>query len=143
MSESKKPRICEVLGVEPLRAWMVPERGRETYRINSDGNIQRKNSKGAWVPSLMPVSLLADIINDTSLVVHKPRWTAEDIKDAKAIRRLYPNSKFVRRVKMSDGTFGIDIVRENGMATWLAVDLVSSLEAGEKVALDDILKVRE
>ncbi|MCD8377862.1 MAG: hypothetical protein LUB59_03645 [Candidatus Gastranaerophilales bacterium] len=136
MSDNKKPRICEVLGVEVLERFKFSSTGW-TFVVDENGNMQRYDD-GDLLPlcSTLSVSILIDVINGALPVIHLPRWTAEDVEDAKALRRIWPNATKVRR---EIGNWLLTIYQEED--AWFVTNsrAFSSLKPDETVMLDEIL----
>ena len=66
-----KPRICEVLGVEPEEKFEIRGNTLGRFRINK-------------------VECLNNLINHPENIARKPRWTEQEVERAKAIKVLYP-----------------------------------------------------
>ncbi|MCD7755516.1 MAG: hypothetical protein LUJ09_04185 [Firmicutes bacterium] len=67
----------------------------------------------------------------------KPRWTAEDIADAKAVRQLCPQAEAVERSERNTVIFIIQSGKKIGGAI---KDAFPSLKPGETVTLDETLE---
>lgn len=70
-----------------------------------------------------------------------PRWTRDDIEDAKAIKLLYPKTVQVERNEEARGT--IVLCYNNGMKHYGFTGAISSLKPGESVPLQEILDAEE
>ena len=74
-----KPRICEVLGVEVNENFKFndfPFDECKVYFVGTDGEI--RNAKGGSVTG----GELCYIINNPDCIIHKPRWTEQEVEDA-------------------------------------------------------------
>ena len=128
MSENKKPRIAEILGVE------VGERFSLTgfqphyveFWIKSDGTFETK-------PPRVPNSTVALLraIEQPCFVIRKPRWTEQDKEDAKAIVRVFGNKGFVEQ----DGSGKLEL----NSCYYINRELFPSLNPGESATLDEII----
>ncbi len=133
MSENKKPRIFEVLGVEVGEEWTI---GKTTYRITWDGRVELLCPSGSWRNTKF-ISL--DLINHPEKIKRKSRWTAEDIADAKAVRRLWPDAWSVkpgREYMIIYNSACVDI-------GYLDKKIFPSIQPGESVDLDVILEAEK
>ena len=94
MSESKKPRIAEILGVEVGERFSLMgfQPHYVEFWIKSDGTFET-------MPPRLPNSTVAILraIEQPCFVIHKPQWTKQDKEDAKALKRMIKNAHHVRR----------------------------------------------
>ena len=81
-----KPRICEVLGVEPEEKFEIRGNTLGRFRINK-------------------VECLNNLINHPENIARKPRWTEHEVERAKAIKVLYPVVKTLAYVDIVGQTF--------------------------------------
>ena len=81
-----KPRICEVLGVEPEEKFEIRGNTLGRFRINK-------------------VECLNNLINHPENIARKPRWTEQEVERAKAIKVLYPVVKTLAYVDIVGQTF--------------------------------------
>lgn len=126
-----KPRICQILGVEPGESFYI--RGLEgiEFWIMDDGTFSTRPSNA---PGSTKALLLT--LDRTDRVIRKPRWTEQEVEDAKYIKRILEVDVVSRNgygsglvASRSDGSVSIVITRE----------LFSSLLPGETVTLDEII----
>lgn len=89
MSENKKPRLAEVLGVEVGQEFRVGLSQRIFY-INSIGELVDHNG------FILDFDL-SNMINNPQLIHCIRRWTEQDKEDAKALKRMIKNAHHVRR----------------------------------------------
>ena len=132
-----KPRICEVLGVEvgePFGFNDFPFDEPKEFMVNENGEI-RPNGDGCITPSE-----ICYIINNADCILHKPRFTQQEVERAKAIKVIWPNAD---RIQGSCGSFGVGIYY-----VWFSSDLLGqindddcfpSIGSGETVTLDEII----
>lgn len=83
-----KPRICEVLGVEPEEKFEIRGNTLGRFRINKYGTFQIEISNDCW--GFSTVECLNNLINHPENIARKPRWTEQEVERAKAIKVLYP-----------------------------------------------------
>ena len=134
-----KPRICEVLGVDPYEEWTVSGNDMATYRIGEDGNIYfamplyNKPGHGEWS---LAESHLVEFINHPDRIIRKPRWTEQEVELSKALYDFRRSENIV-------------IGRNKGGALWwrdgdsaegtLPNKLFPSLNERNSVKLSDII----
>ena len=134
-----KPRICEVLGVDPDEEWTVSGNDIAIYRVSGGVALEyampKYNGDGKWLPVGMPC--LVDFINHPDRIIRKPRWSEQEVELAKAISKLFPGAKYIERVRESN-ILGIS----GEIEAWIA-DIDSSLfpgiKSGQAVTLDEII----
>lgn len=88
MDKQKKPRICEVLGVDSGEKFCITYtshsmRITRTCWIDKNGDIVSDGGR-------LPAEALSQIINHPDRVIRKPRFTAQEVEATKAIRILFP-----------------------------------------------------
>lgn len=133
MSENKKPRIAEILGVEVGERFSLMgfQPRYVEFWIKSDGTFGTK-------PPCVPNSTVALLraIEQPCFVIRKPRWTKQDKEDAKALRRLIPDAYILCRY--SANTFLKLYDRDDNYIMYLN-DCFPGLPLGEKVTLYEII----
>lgn len=130
-----KPRICEVLGVEPEEKFEIRGNIEDCFRVNRHGIFQVETANKHWMEA--PVFCLTNIINHPENIIRKPRWTEQEVELFRAIQVLYPKAEYVERIKDS-GVIGLS----NNTCGWITdidKDLFRSLCPGESVKLDEII----
>ena len=98
-----KPRICEVLGVEPEEKFEIRGNTLGRFRINKYGTFQLEISNDCW--GFSTVECLNNLINHPENIARKPRWTEQEVEKAKAIKVLYPVVKTLAYVDIVGQTF--------------------------------------
>lgn len=124
-----KPRICEVLGVEMGEKFTIAD---TDYWIEKNGAIFSDGNQR----DLIGVSLICNAINHPDRIIRKPRWTEQEVEDAKYTKRI----------------LGVDVVSRNeyggglvasrsdvGVSIVVNRELFPSLRPGETVTLDEII----
>lgn len=124
-----KPRICEMLGVEVGERFNVYGNCLD-WHVDEKGHVVSDDDKRC----VDDVIYLA--INHPDRIIRKPRWTEQEVEDAKYIKRILEVDVVSRNgygsglvASRSDGSVSIVITRE----------LFSSLLPGETVTLDEII----
>ena len=126
-----KPRICEVLGVEVNENFKFndfPFDECKVYFVGTDGEII--NAKGGSVTG----GELCYIINNPDRIIHKPRWTEQEVERAKAIKVLYPEAD-----NLNECDPQIKVLNTKFVIATLDTALFPSLRPGESVKLDEII----
>ena len=140
-TDMDKPRICEVLGVEVGEVFGFNEfpfdRLRE-FLVNESGII-RPNGDGYISPSD-----ICQIINNTDCIIRKPRWTEQEVEDAKTIKRMFGDDNFTHIHKDEDGFCEMmDGPGDDPNAGWCSIGMEEgmfpSLCPGETVTLNEII----
>ncbi len=137
-TEMVRPKICEVLGVEVDEEFGYDfgenQVNRGWFKIGADGQRYYKTGD-FWNLCYNEEDLIA-IINNPDRIIRKPRWTEQEVEDAKYIKRILEVDVVSRNgygsglvASRSDGSVSIVITRE----------LFSSLLPGETVTLDEII----
>ena len=124
-----KPRICEVLGVDVDEVFTIetPVRKSTYCRIDEKGKIYNTC-----------VETLCYAINHPDGIIRKPRWTEQEVEDAKAIRRIM--SEYTDIVRKKDGCVThLFLTSEDVEDYFLDSGLFPSLRPGETVKLDEII----
>ena len=126
-----KPRICEVLGVEVNQNFQFndfPFDECKVYFVGTDGEII--NAKGGSVTG----GELCYIINNPDRIIHKPRWTEQEVERAKAIKVLYPEADHLDECDPQ-----IKVLNTEFVIATLDNALFTSLRPGETIKLDEII----
>ena len=89
-----KPRICEVLGVEPEEKFEIRGNTLGRFRINKYGTFQIEISNDCWGTSTL--ECLNILINHPENIIRKPRWTEQEAERAKAIKVLLPEINAIK-----------------------------------------------
>lgn len=116
-----KPRICEVLGVEIGEEFRSDVSG--PYHITKNGAFL--DTFGNYPNA----SILCDLMEHPDRIIRKPRFTQQDIEDAKIMKRIFGRDGVVKR-KEHCLTFN---------ETPIDKKIFPSLAVGEEVTLSKIL----
>ena len=131
-----KPRICEVLGVEPEEKFEIRGNTLGRFRINKYGTFQIEISNDCWGTSTL--ECLNILINHPENIIRKPRWTEQEVERAKAIKVLLPEINAIKYdgawtqcLEIVDGTyFQREVITRH---------LFPSVEKGHVYTLDEII----
>lgn len=125
-----KPRICEVLGVEPEEKFEIRGNTLGRFRINKYGTFQIEISNDCW--GFSTVECLNNLINHPENIARKPRWTEQEVERAKAIKLLFPCA-----IAITKASFGSIFV--SGTSLTLSTEYFPSIQPGQSVTLDEII----
>lgn len=137
MSENKKPRLADVLGVEVGEEFEVGAFG-SIYHIDKYGILRGVNN--------IPDSYVAVYaINNPEEIRRAPRWTEQEVEDAKNIIRMFGEDRYPYVIKTMDGPpYLSDNLETLAMYTiTLEPEIFPSLKCGETVKITDIIGGRE
>ena len=131
-----KPRICEVLGVEPEEKFEIRGNTLGRFRINKYGTFQIEISNDCWGTSTL--ECLNILINHPENIIRKPRWTEQEVERAKAIKVLLPEINAIKYdgawtqcLEIVDGTyFQREVITRH---------LFPSVEKGQVYTFDEII----
>ena len=135
-----KPRICEVLGVEVDEEWTVSGNDIAIYRVSGGVALEYAMPKyngsgyGQWLPAGMPC--LVDFINHPDRIIRKPRFTQQEVEDAKYIKRILKVDS-VRRNIYGNGL--IAMKSDNIVSIVVNSEMFPSIHPGQSVTLDEII----
>ena len=129
-----KPRICEVLGVEPEEVFEMRGNKIGNFRINKYGTFQIEISNNCWEAST--VECLNSLINHPENIIRKPRFTQQEVERAKAIKVLYPEILYIQADDRCLRGFnkGKEGIFFDYVLSWFP-----SLRPDETVTLDEII----
>ena len=133
-----KPRIAQVLGVEVGEEFTYDfganQVNRGTFKIGADGKRYYKTGD-LWNPCYNEDDL-AVIINHPDRIIRKPRWTEQEVEDAKCTKRIL-EVDVVRRNEYGGGL--VASWSDVGVSIVVNRELFPSLRPGETVTLDEII----
>lgn len=143
MSENKKPRLAEVLGVEVGEKFRIADYPVDYgyVAVCADGKVRRvrPNLPDAHGDKI-GANALYHIINHPECIKRRPRWTEQEIETAKAIKLLAPSMKYIERETAERSVL---YSRLAFCATYLPIPCIPSMKVGERIALNDIIGGRE
>ena len=133
-----KPRICEVLGVEPEEKFEIRGNTLGRFRINKYGTFQIEISNDCW--GFSTVECLNNLINHPENIARKPRWTEQEVERAKAIKVLYPVVKTLAYVDIVGQTFYMYDEEDNYKGSLDNLDeTFPTLRSIRRATLDEII----
>lgn len=131
MDKQARPRICEVLGVEVGECFCIKgfcEKDVE-FCIKNDETFSTRpsNVQGSSVALLRT-------LDHPDRIIRKPRWTQQEVEDAKVLARALLADGFER------DTIG-DVFATSSVACRTLIDsrMFPSLSPGDSVKLSDII----
>lgn len=125
-----KPRICEVLGVEPEEVFEMRGNKIGNFRINKYGTFQIEISNNCWETST--VECLNSLINYPENIIRKPRFTQQEVERAKNLLDVVGPAELRKVADMV--TMKVD-----GKIIYLRKDAFPSLKNEMAVTLDEII----
>ena len=126
-----KPRICEILGIEPGESFYIQGFDGVLFWIMDDGTFttQPNNAPGS-------ASALLCTLDHPDRIIRKFRFTKQEVEKAKAIKVLWPLAKYIKKeigALMVYGDNGLEIAG-------LDSDTFPSLRLDETASLASIIK---
>lgn len=124
-----KPRICEVLGVEVGEPFDLLNFARNPYHIDADGDMVDKD--GNWCGEAICVA-----INHPDRIIRKPRFTEQEVEDAKYIKRI------LRVDLVSRNQYGNGLVAkkdDGSVSVVVNSEMFPSIRPGQSYTLTDII----
>ena len=125
-----KPRICEILGIEPGESFYIQGFDGVLFWIMDDGTFttQPNNAPGS-------ASALLRTLDHPDRIIRKPRFTQQEVEAAKAIKTLFPCAVSVKRLDLSIRVQDRDEV----LIVQLSNSMFHSIQIGEIYTLDEII----
>lgn len=112
------------------------------YEVVEDENVLTKNDSNGAIFSdgnqrdLIGVSLICNAINHPDRIIRKPRWTEQEVEDAKDILRLLEDAHSIKKyagdIMWICNSHNVTMVNANA-------GMFPSLRPGETVTLDEII----
>ena len=134
MSESKKPRLAEILGVEVGEKFVIDGRNYNPYSVIEEGLIVDRDGCVCY-------EVVTYLFNHPNCLIREPRWTEQEIKDAKNIIRMFGEDRYPYVIKTMDGLpYLSDDLESLAMYTiTLEPEIFPSLKCGETVKITNII----
>lgn len=129
-----KPRICEILRVEPGEPFYIRGFDDVLFWIMDDGTFitQPDNAPGS-------ASTLLRALEHPDRIIHKPRWTEQEVERAKAIKVIFPEAKEVRTRNDVQGEVEYRVCTGCAVLGVLYGDVFPTMERFEAYTLDEII----
>ena len=132
MDKQKKPRICEVLGVEVGEEFLTASTYRMMYHITEAGAFL--DSAGNYPNA----HVVCDLISNPDHIIRKPRFTEQEVEDAKTIKRIFDCAGDVIVERHRDHK--LRLIKNGGvLGVFLNMSLFSSIQTGQSYTLDEII----
>lgn len=128
-----KPRICEVLRVEPYEKFAI---GDFTYLIDSNGYMWLEKETGERIEC---GGILCTAINHPVRIIRKPRFTQQDIEDAKMIGAVFGKNGTIKRYDKATTEPYSTLVFNN---IYINEAMFPSIKEGQEYSLDEIIERR-
>ena len=132
-----KPRICEVLGIEPEEKFEIRGNTLGRFRINKYGTFQIEISNDCWGSST--VECLNNLINHPENIARKPRFTEQEVERAKAIQVMWPEAKEVRVRNGAQGEIEYRVCTGCAVLGVLYGDVFPTMERLKEYTIDEII----
>ena len=137
-TEMVRPKICEVLGVEVDEEFGYDfgenQVNRGWFKIGADGQRYYKTGD-FWNLCYNEEDLIA-IINNPDRIIRKPRWTEQEVEEAKAVKILFPRATHLLRIRPNEP---VSALSNECFVVNINSELFPSLRPGETVKLDEII----
>ena len=126
VTEIVRPRICEVLGVEPEEKFNAG--------LYKDAYVDLLGIIRTNIGSVMDAVQVRDLINHPDRIIRKPRWTEQEVEDAKTIKRVFGQDGAIRRTPNlgERSTLVFDHL-------YINEDLFPSIKPGQSYTLQEII----
>ena len=125
-----KPRICEVLVVEPEERFSI---GQYEYWVDQNGDMWcAAGAEG----KLACGGVLCAAINHPDRIIRKPRFTEQEVEDAKMLLRVFPE-RLDSISRSKDGT--VTLAAKGAWRGYLNKDAFFSIHPGQSYTLDEII----
>lgn len=130
-----KPRICKVLSVEVEERFKIDGYGAATFYINENGEVCSDNTNN---PDYC--AAIYQAINHPERIIRKPRFTEQEVTDAKTLCRMWPNGE-IKFKRDTDGRCAMVHIQGclHGCLDLGEVNLFPSIKPGESYILNKIV----
>ena len=127
----EKPRICEILGIEPGESFYIQGFDGVLFWIMDDGTFttQPNNAPGS-------ASALLRTLDHPDRIIRKPRFTPQEVEDAKYIKRILKVDS-VRRNIYGNGL--VAMKSDNSVSVVINSEMFPSIHSGQSYTLDEII----
>lgn len=123
--DKQKPRICEVLGVDVGEHFYI-DGFKGEYHVNSDGVLKWGGQTSC--------DAIYEAINHPDRIIHKTRWTEQEVEIAKAVKLLFPSAE-----ELEEADPDIRIWGNGDRIALIEASLFPSLRPGQSYTLDEII----
>lgn len=138
MDKQKKPRICEVLGVEVGEKFTI---GENQYFIDKNGDMWCVTKNGE---KLRCGTAICSAINHPDRIIRKPRFTQQEMERAKAIKIIFPDAHKLTRNRAETPPISVITIYgvEDDVPFYLSTiqaERFPSIQPGKSYTLDEII----
>ena len=136
MSENKKPRIAEILGVEVGERFSLMgfQPHYVEFWIKSDGTFETNTPR---IPNSSVALLRA--IEQPCFVIRKPGWTKNEIRMAKAIKAIWPDAEDIRARDGATSAIEYRVCAGRMVFGVIYSGYFPTMKCGENYTLDEII----
>lgn len=128
-----KPRICEVLGVEPEERFSI---GQYEYWIDQNGDMW---CKAGTEEKMACGGVLCNIINHPDRIIRKPRFTEQEVERAKAIKVMFPDAREIRTRNDGQGNKYYRVCAGPRVLCEIFDNIFPTMERLKEYTLDEII----
>lgn len=125
-----RPRICAVLGVEVEERFSVEQ---YEYWFDQCGNMW---CKAGTQEKMACGGVLCNIINHPDRIIRKPRFTEQEVEDAKTLKRIFGKNGALKRYDEATTKPYSTLVFNQ---IYINQDLFPSIREGQSYTLDEII----
>lgn len=129
-----KPRIAQILGVEPGESFYIQGFNGTAFWIMDDGTF---STSPANVPGTTRALLQA--LDYPERIIRKPRFTQQEIDAVRAIKIIWPDAKDIRVRTGVDGTIEYRVCKGCSMLGIIYGDVFPSMERSKEYEIADII----
>ena len=126
-----KPRICEILGVEPGESFYICGLKGIEFWIMDDGTFSTRPSN---VPGSTKALLLT--LDHPERIIRKPRFTQQEVEAAKAVKVLFPCTTHLIQFQPNEP---VSAKAGDAFVVNLNSVLFPSIQPGKPYTLDEII----
>lgn len=132
-----KPRICDVLGVNVGERFVYKDPNKEetTLYVEENGMVVFIFKDGQKLQDIGMDYVLVQAINHPDRIIHKPRFSGQEVERAKAIKLLYKDAE---KIQECDPVAKI-LNNYDSVIAQVDTGMFPSLRLGETVTLDEII----
>ena len=128
-ADMDKPRICEVLVVEPEERFSI---GQYEYWVDQNGDMWcEAGAEGKMACG----GVLCAAINHPDRIIRKPCFTQQEVERAKAIKVIYPTA---HQLEEADPLIRV-WDKDGKLLAHVDVNLFLSFQSGQSYTLDEII----
>lgn len=131
--KSTKSKLAEILGVFVGERFRIPGRPME---MSVDGDKAVNWHMDDYTHPVGDFELLLDLIADPSIIIRKPRFTADEL----AMLRCFAEAGVTAIVREPDESLKWEYDCKIGDTCWLPWNMLQSIRPGQSVGLAEVLK---